>query len=107
MRTIPGVNRRVAEVILAEIGTDMTRFATPRHLTAWAGLAPGNYRCVGERLSGRILPGNRSLHREFGGNYFAERKREAVINRLVRRLEKLGYQVALEQDPWPAVVVAS
>ena len=38
-------------------------------------------------------------YRELGGNYFDERKRESVANRLLRRLEKLGYQVALDTRP--------
>ena len=40
--TIPGIQHRGAECILAEIGTDMTRFATARHLASWAGQCPGN-----------------------------------------------------------------
>lgn len=59
--TIPGVNQRVAEVILAEIGLDMQVFPSDRHLTAWAGLAPGSYRSAGKRLSGRTRKGNRCL----------------------------------------------
>ena len=59
--TIPGVNQRVAEVILAEIGLDMRVFPSDRHLTAWAGLAPGSYQSAGKRLSGRTRKGNRSL----------------------------------------------
>ncbi len=59
--TIPGVNQRVAEVILAEIGLDMRVFPSDRHLTAWAGLAPGSYQTAGKRLSGRTRKGNRSL----------------------------------------------
>ena len=41
--TIPGVDRRAAEMILAEIGVDMDRFPSARHLAAWAGVAPGNH----------------------------------------------------------------
>ena len=39
--TIPGVGRRTAETIVAEMGTDMDRFATPGHLASWAGVSPG------------------------------------------------------------------
>src|SRR5215211_8065493 len=42
LRTIPGVDRRVAEVIVAETGGDMARFPSPEHLASWAGVAPGN-----------------------------------------------------------------
>ena len=46
--TIPGVGRRTAEVIAAEMGTDMTQFPSPGHLASWAGVCPGNNRS-GER----------------------------------------------------------
>jgi transposase len=59
--TIPGVNRRTAEVILAEIGLDMSQFPTAKHLASWAGLAPGNHESGGKRYSGRRTKGNRPL----------------------------------------------
>lgn len=58
---IPGINRRTAEVILAEIGTDLSRFASPRHLASWAGLCPGQHESAGKRRSGRARKGNRAL----------------------------------------------
>ena len=42
--SIPGIQRRTAEVVIAEIGTDMSRFPTSRHLASWAGLCPGQQR---------------------------------------------------------------
>ena len=45
--SIPGVQRRTAEVVIAEIGTDMSRFPTSRHLASWAGLCPGITRAPG------------------------------------------------------------
>src|SRR5262249_35088522 len=42
LRTIPGVGQQTAEVIVAEIGTDMTQFPSAGHLASWAGLCPGN-----------------------------------------------------------------
>jgi transposase len=59
--TIPGVNQTTAEVILAEMGLDMSQFPTDKHLTSWAGLAPGNHQSGGKRYSGRTRKGNRSL----------------------------------------------
>jgi transposase len=47
--TIPGVARRSAEVIVSEIGSDMSRFPTANHLSAWAGVAPGNNESAGKR----------------------------------------------------------
>lgn len=59
--TIPGVDQRVAEVVLAEIGLEMDRFPTAGHLASWAGLASGNHESAGKRQSGRTTPGNRWL----------------------------------------------
>lgn len=59
--TIPGVGREVAEAIVAEAGTDMSRFPSADHLAAWAGLAPGNNESAGKRYSGRTRKGNRVL----------------------------------------------
>lgn len=59
--TIPGVGRRTAEVILAEVGPDVGRFATAAHLASWAGLCPGNHESAGKRKSGQTRKGNRYL----------------------------------------------
>jgi transposase len=59
--TIPGIKRRVAEVVLAELGTDMGRFADARHLCSWAAICPGNHESAGKRRSGRMRHGNRWL----------------------------------------------
>jgi len=56
--TIPGVSQRTAEVLLAEIGADMTRFATHRHLASWAGMCPGNNESAGKRKSGKTRKGS-------------------------------------------------
>ncbi|MBD2352813.1 IS110 family RNA-guided transposase [Trichormus variabilis] len=59
--TIPGVGRTTAEMIVSEIGVDMSRFPSASHLAAWAGLAPGNYESAGKRLSGKTRKGNQTL----------------------------------------------
>jgi transposase len=150
--SIPGVSRRIAEGVLAEIGLDMTRFPSAGHLSSWAGMCPGNHESAGKRLSGKTRKGSPYLrtllveaahaaahtkhtylsaqyHRlaarrgkkkamiavghtilvviyhmlsrqksyeELGSNYFDEQERQSVEKRLVRRLEKLGYQVELQ-----------
>ena len=59
--TIPGVARRSAEVIISEIGNDMSRFPTANHLAAWAGVAPGNNESAGKRYSGKTRKGDQAL----------------------------------------------
>jgi transposase len=56
--TIPGVNRRTAEVLWAETGGDMSRFASARHLASWAGMCPGNNESAGKRRTGRTRKGS-------------------------------------------------
>jgi len=59
--TIPGVNPRIAHVILAEIGPDMSRFPTAAHLASWAGMCPGNHESAGKRYSGKTRKGSKWL----------------------------------------------
>jgi transposase len=58
---IPGIGRRTAELVIAEIGSDMSRFPSAAHLARWTRLCPGNYESAGKRPSGRTGPGNRWL----------------------------------------------
>ena len=59
--TIPGVGRRTAEELLAEIGPDMSRFPSAAHLASWARICPGNNESAGKRKSSHIGQGNRWL----------------------------------------------
>ncbi|HEX2727254.1 MAG TPA: IS110 family transposase [Beijerinckiaceae bacterium] len=59
--TIPGIQRRAAEVIIAETGADMTKFQTAGHLASWAGVCPGNNESAGKRRSGRTTKGSKWL----------------------------------------------
>jgi transposase len=59
--TIPGVGRRIAEVIVAEIGVDLERFPSPAHLASWAGMCPGNHESAGKRQTGRTRKGSKWL----------------------------------------------
>jgi transposase len=150
--SIPGISRQIAEVMLAEIGWDMSRFPTDKNLASWAGMCPGNNESAGKRRNGKTRKGSRWLrhvlieaahgaartknkylktqyhrvaaHRgkkkalvavghsilvisyhlltrgqeysDLGANYFDERDRSAVQRRCVKRLEKLGFKVALQ-----------
>jgi transposase len=150
--TIPGVNERTAESIVAVIGTDMTRFPNADHLTSWGGMCPGSNESAGKRRNSRTRKGNPILrstltqagqaagrskntylgatyrriaarrgkkraaiavgrrileiayfvlrdgvaYEELGVNYYDERKKDAVVRNAVKRLERLGYRVAIE-----------
>jgi transposase len=57
--TIPGASQRTAEILLAEIGPDMTRFPRAKHLASWAGMCPGHDASGGKRRSGKTRKGRR------------------------------------------------
>jgi transposase len=61
LQTIPGVGVRTAQVLLAEIGPDVSRFPRAGHLASWAGMCPGNDESAGKRRSGQTRKGNRWL----------------------------------------------
>src|SRR6266568_9244283 len=61
--TIPGIDRKTAWMIVAELGVDMSVFADARHLASWAGLCPGNRESGGKRMSGRTRKANRYVRR--------------------------------------------
>lgn len=148
---ITGVNRCTIENVLAEIGTDMSRFPDDRHLSSWAGVCPGNEESAGKRKRSRTTKGNRWLRRalceaawaaahskksylgaryrrlaarrgkkraliavahsllvifyhllkhgvayhDLGADHFEHLNPERLRRYLVKRLEALGYQVAL------------
>jgi len=151
--TVPGISQRTAEILLAELGSDLQRFPSAKHLASWAGICPGNKESGGKRLSGKTRKGNRWLrqvlieiahvasktkdtylaaqyrriaarrgkkralvalghtmlviiyyilprrqpYRDLGTAYFDERDRHRVEQRLVSRLERLGYVVNLQR----------
>ncbi len=92
---IPGVGRDVAQVILAELGADMSRFPSSAHAASWAGLAPGKNESAGKNRSGKIPPGNRHLKSALvqaahavsrtKGNYLAAQFRRLAARRGKKR----------------------
>jgi transposase len=63
LTTIPGVDKRLAEAIIAEIGVDMTRFGAAARLASWAGMCPGQHESAGKSRSGRARHGDTHLQK--------------------------------------------
>jgi transposase len=85
--TIPGVDLRMAENMLAEMGLNMAQFPTDKHLTSWAGLAPGNHQSGGKRYSGRTRKGSRTLSAIMvQGAWSAIRTKDTFLNARYHRL---------------------
>lgn len=93
--TIPGVSKRTAEVVIAEIGVDMERFPSPQQLASWAGLCPGNDQSAGKQRSGRARKGNPVLQSALvEAAWAAARTRNTYLaaqyRRFLRRFGKKG-----------------
>jgi len=154
LETVPGIDRRAAENIVAEVGADLEPFASIGHLASWVGICPGNHESAGKRQSGRTTKGNAWLrvvlvqcawaasrskgtylkalyhrlaarrgkkralvavahrllavvynvlkngqsYREVGEDYLDKQpNKERLKQRLLRRLEKLGVKVTVEE----------
>jgi transposase len=99
--SIVGVGPRAAEVIMAEIGTQMKPvFATDAHLASWAGICPGNKASGGKRLSGRTRKGNTYLRAVLvQAAWGATMKKNSYLSsqyfRLVKRLGRKKALVAV------------
>lgn len=88
---LPGIGRRSTEVILAEIGTDMSRFPSAAHIASWSGLCPGNHQSAGRRKHGRTTKGNKTLKsilvecaksaRNVKGSYFSAQYQRIAARR--------------------------
>jgi transposase len=118
LQTIPGVKGLTAASILAEIGPDMSQFASAKHLCSWAGICPGNNRSAGKSKHSRIKKGSKFLlaalvqagwaaARE-GGSIF-QRKFHRWMNRLgeakanvaiARSLLEVAYAILKDRQPY-------
>lgn len=106
--TIPGVGPRTAEVILAEMGRDMSRFPTAHHMASWAGMCPGNRESGGKRLSGKTRKGNHWLRQALVESAHAAKKaRQTYLAAQHRRLAaRRGTNVATVAVAHTILVIA-
>jgi transposase len=88
LTTIPGVDRRLAESIVAEIGTDMTRFPSADHLCSWAGICPGHDESAGKRRSGKTRKGNRWLRAGLSQAAWASAATKTYLGARYRRIAR-------------------
>jgi transposase len=102
----PGINRRIAEVVIAEAGTDMNRFPNQYHFASWIGLCPGQNESAGKRKSGKTRKGNRALRcalveaahgavRKKDSYYGAQYRRLAVRRGKKRALVAVAHSMAI------------
>lgn len=100
LQTIPGVGERVAEVIVAEIGVDMSRFPSASHLASWAGMCPGNNESAGKQKSGKTNKGSTSLRSAltqaaWAASHTKNTYLSAQFKKLVKRMGKNKALVAV------------
>jgi transposase len=98
--SIPGVGERTAQTIIAEIGVDMGRFPSAKHLASWAGVCPGNNESAGKRKSGQTTKGSQSLRTALVEAAWAATRTKgtylrARYQRLVKRMPKKKALVAV------------
>ena len=102
-QTLPGIAETAATAIIAELGTDMSRFASDKHLASWAGVCPGNKQSGGKRLSGKTTKGNPYLRAALGEVAWAishtkDNYLSAQFHRIARRRGKQKAVVAVSHS---------
>jgi transposase len=98
--SLPGIGRRIAEIVVAEIGADLKPFEDAPHLASWTGMCPGNNESAGKRRTGKTRKGSKWLRRALvEAAHGAARKKQSYFQaqyaRLVRRCGKKRAAVAV------------
>jgi transposase len=108
LSTIPGIDLITAWTLVAELGSDMSVFASPKHAAAWAGLCPGNHESGGKRLSNRTRKGNRWLRRALcQAAWAATRKKNSYVAAFFyRKAGKHGIRKAIVATAHRLLVIA-
>ena len=93
VQSVVGIGQTAAANIIAEIGADMTRFASDKHIASWAGVCPGNHESAGKRKSGQPTKGNKSLRTvlveaAWAATHAKGTFLQAKYQRLVKRMPK-------------------
>jgi transposase len=108
LATIPGIDLITAWTLLAELGSDMSAFSSPRHAASWAGLCPGNHESGGKRLSNRTRKGNRWLRRALcQAAWAATRKKNSYLAAFFyRKAGKHGIRKAIVATAHRLLIIA-
>jgi len=88
LEEITGVSQQVLHVLLAEVGTDMSRFPDDAHLASWAGMCPGQHESAGKRKSGKARKGNRWLRAALIQAAHAAGRTQTYLGEQYRRISK-------------------
>jgi transposase len=100
LQSIPGIGKRTAQVIIAEIGVKMEQFPTAEHLSSWAGISPGNNESAGKRKSRKTTKGSKYLRQAlvqagWAASHTKQGYLSAHYDKLARRMSKKKALVAV------------
>ncbi len=85
---VTGLSQQVIHLLMAEVGTDLSRFPDAEHLSSWAGVCPGHKESAGKRLSGRCKQGNRYVRAALVQAAHGVRRSHTYLGERYRRLKK-------------------